>query len=73
VTRTISKTNTNLDRLNARLDEIGMHDYARLRAKAEMARAEAMIEGVEAMADLVKRLAKTLVIRPYRRLTHSIG
>jgi len=69
----VSKPNSDLDYLNSRLDEIGMHDHARLRAKANLARAEAMADGIEAIVNLVKRLAKALVIRPYRRLTTSIG
>lgn len=69
----ISKANSDLEYLNSRLDEIGMHDYARLRAKASLARAEAMADGIEAIVNLVRRLAKTLVVRPYRRLTTSIG
>jgi hypothetical protein len=73
VTDKISKPNHELDYLNSRLDEIGMSDYARLRAKASLARAEAMADAIEATASLVKRLAKTLVIRPYRRLMTSIG
>jgi len=73
MTGKISKPNEGLDYLNSRLDEIGMHDYARLRAKASLARAEAMADGIEAIVNLGKRLAKNLVIRPYRRLTTSIG
>jgi hypothetical protein len=50
-----------------------MNDYARLRAKASLARAEAMADGIAAVVNLVKRLATALVVRPYRRLTTSAG
>jgi hypothetical protein len=68
----ISRTNSNLEFLNARLDEIRMSSYERLRAKASLARAEAFANAVGAIINLVKRLLKTMVIRPYRHLTTSI-
>ena len=69
----INKTNSNLDFLNARLDEVRMSSYERLRAKASLARTEAVAEGVVKIINLVKRLLKTMVVRPFRRLTTSIG
>jgi hypothetical protein len=69
----INKTNSNLDFLNARLDEVGMSSYERLRAKASLARAEAVAEVAVEIINLVKRLLKILVVRPYRRLTASVG
>lgn len=69
----ISKTNSNLDFLNARLDEVRMSSHERLRAKASLARAEAVAEAVVEIINLVKRLLMTLVVRPYRRLTTSVG
>ena len=69
----ISKTNQREAFFDARLDEIRMSSYERLRAKASLARAEAFADVAAQIINLVKRLLKTLVIRPYRRLTTSIG
>ena len=69
----IRKTNADLDFLNARLDEVRMSSHERLRAKASLARAEAVAEAVVEIINLVKRLLMTLVVRPYRRLTTSVG
>lgn len=74
----ISKTNEKeaFDRaafFNARLDEIRMNGYERLKAKAQLARAEAFADAVITMAGGIRRLLRTLVVRPYRRLTASLG
>ncbi len=69
----MSKTNQNLNDLYARLDEIRMSSHERLHAKASLARAEAMANGAAAIINLFSRLAKTLVLRPYRRLTTTLG
>jgi hypothetical protein len=69
----IIKTNSNLDFLNARLDQVRMSSHERLRAKASLARSEAVAEVAVEIVNLVKRLLKTLVVRPYRRLMTSVG
>lgn len=69
----ISKTNENLAYFNGRLDEIRMSGHERLKAKAHLARAEAVADATAALINLVMRLLKTLVVRPIRRLTTSIG
>lgn len=69
----IIKTNHDLDFLNARLDEVRMSSHERLRAKASLARSEAVAEAVVEIVNLVKRLLKTLVVRPYRYLTTLVG
>ncbi len=69
----ISKTNENLDFFSARLDEVQMSEYERLRAKASLARAEAVADAVVGFIGLGKRLLKTLVVRPFRRLMTSAG
>lgn len=69
----ISKTNENLDFFNARLDRVQMSEYERLLAKATFARAEAVANAVVELIGLGKRLFKTLVARPFRRLTTSAG
>lgn len=69
----ISKTNENLDFFSARLDEVQLSEYERLRAKASLARAEAVADAVVELIGLGKRLLKTLVVRPFRRLMTSAG
>ena len=69
----ISKTNSDLDVLSARLDEVRMSSHERLRAKASLARAEAVADAMVEIINLVKRLLKTLVVRPFRRLITSVG
>jgi hypothetical protein len=66
----ISRTNSNLEFLNARLDEIQMSHYERLRAKARLAQAEAIADAVAEFINLAKRLLTALVVRPVRRLAH---
>lgn len=68
----VSKTNSDLNFLNTRLDEVRMSNYERVRAKASLARAEAFADAAGAIISLVKRLLKTLVVRPYRHLITSI-
>ena len=70
---TISKTNHNEDFFNALLDEVRMSGHERLRAKAALARTEAFADAAETFINLVKRLLKSAVLRPYRRLTHIAG
>ena len=69
----ISKTNSNLDFMNDRLDKVRMSSHERLRAKASLARAEAVADVVVEIINLVKHLLKTLVVRPFRRLMTSVG
>lgn len=69
----IRKTNADLDFLNARLDEVRMSSHERLRAKASLARSEAVAEAVVEIVNLVKRLLKALVVRPYRYLATLVG
>lgn len=70
MSRYISKTNSNLEFLNARLDEVQMSNYERLRAKARLAQAEAIADAVAELINLTKRLLTALIVRPVRRLAH---
>ena len=67
------KANDKLDFLNARLDAVRMADYERIRAKAQLARAEAMADLIAAIGRGLRSLLRTLVVRPIRRLTASLG
>lgn len=71
--RNISKTNESAAFFNALLDEVRMNGHERLRAKASLARAEAFADAVVNLIDLAKRVLKALVVRPYRRLTTTLG
>ena len=70
MSRNVSKTNSNLEFLNARLDEVQMSNYERLRAKARLAQAEAIADAVVEFTNLAKRLLTALIVRPVRRLAH---
>lgn len=62
-----------LESLYARLDEIRMADFDRLQAKASLARAEAVAQALRDLGTGAKRLLRTLVVRPIRRLTSALG
>lgn len=64
----ISKTNDGMVDLNSRLDDIRMSAYDRIRAKAQLARAEAIAESLAALFGYAKRL---LTPGSYRRATAS--
>ena len=67
MTTKISKTNPSLA---YRLDEIEMSEYDRIRAKAHLARAEAMADAVAALFAWFKRPAAT---GSHRRTATSAG
>jgi hypothetical protein len=64
MTTKISKTNADLAYFNGRLDEVRMSDYDRIRAKAHLARAEAMADAVAALFAWFKRPASAGYSRP---------
>jgi len=68
-----SKANQSLDFFNARLDEVKMSDYERIKAKAQLARAEAVADAIFAIGRGLRGLLKRLVLRPIRRMTASFG
>lgn len=68
-----SKTNQDLAFFNARIDSLQISNYERIRAKAQLARTEAVADAIVAIGRGVHRLVKTLVFRPLRRFTASLG
>lgn len=68
-----SKTNQELAVFNARIDELQIGSYERIRAKAQLARTEAIADATVAIGRGLHGLLKRLVIRPLRRFTASIG
>ena len=69
----MNRTNPDLDILYSRLNEIRMTPYERLTAEAQLARAEAIAELLVRTAHTVKKLARTLVVRPVQRAFEWIG
>lgn len=69
----ISKTNDNAAYFNARLDDISMSGHERIKAKAQLAQAEALADVLAAIAGGVTRLLRAVVVRPFERLTASFS
>lgn len=67
----LSKTNVDLGYFNSRLDEIRMNGHERLKAKAHLARAEAMAEFLAGAAGAIGRLFKDAPARPSRPATSA--
>ncbi len=67
----ISKTNEKAAFFNARIDEIPMSVDERIRAKAQLARAEAAADAVASLFSLIKRAAKSVADHTYHRPTAS--
>lgn len=67
------KPNDNMDFVYLRLDQVHMSQSERIMARAQLARAQAVADAVFALVHGAKRLLKTLVLRPFRRLTASLG
>lgn len=68
-----TKEQADLQFFYERLDQVRMSGHERVRAKASLARAEAIAELIVQAATGMRRLLKTLVIRPIRRLATTLG
>ena len=66
-------SSSDLEFFYARLDQIRMSGHERLRARAHLASAEAIVETIVWLAGGAKRLLGKLVIHPIRRLATSLG
>lgn len=73
MTEKISKPNADLEYLNSRLDEVRMSGHARIKAKAQLARAEAMADVLAAAAAGIGRLFRSLTTREPRGTAPSAG
>jgi hypothetical protein len=69
----ISKSNDSLAFFNSRLDEIRMNGHERLKAKAHLARAEAMADLFLAAVHAIGRLLKPAPAKPVRQHAPSAG
>ena len=60
--------NKELEYLFQRLNEVRMNEGERLRARAQLERAEAVASLIVATCQAIERLFRKLVVRPIRRL-----
>ena len=70
---TISKSNPRTAFFEARIDALRINAHERLKAKARLAQAEAMADAIAAITDGVRRVLRSLVVQPLRRLAASLG
>ncbi len=68
-----SKTNQDLAFFNARIDALQIGSYERIKAKAELARTEAVADAIVAFGRGAHGLLNMLVVHPFRRFTATIG
>jgi len=73
VNKIISKSNENIDPLEARLDALPLAMYDRYIAQAHLARARAFAEAIAATGRFFKGLARSIAARPARRPTTLAG
>jgi len=69
----VSKTNVSSAFFSDRLDEVRISSHERIKAKAQLQRAEAVADAIAGGIHLIKRAFRALTARPYRRPTHSAG
>lgn len=72
MTMKITKSNAEWANVNARLAEVQMSSYARLKARAQLERAEAIADTLAALSATVKRALKQAFERPYQQPNTSI-
>ena len=70
--RKVSKSNDDWELINARLAEVRLRGYERIKAKAQLERAEAVADALAGLASSVKRALKHLFERPYHHPNASI-
>ena len=67
------KCSKELELLYQRLDEMRIHEYERISAKAHLARAEALADLLAHAGGAARGLFRRLVLRPLRRFAASAG
>jgi len=67
------RSEVNLEYLFSRLDTVRMTSYERERAKAILARTEAVADAIYRAIEFVKRQLASLVVRPVARPTKLTG
>ena len=68
----VSKSNGEWELIEARLDEVSLSSYERIKAKAQLARAEAVADALASLSASVKRAVKRVFDRPYHQPNASI-
>ena len=72
MTRKISKSNDEWETINRRLAEVRLNGHQRLKAQAQLARAQAVADTLVMLSATVKRAVKQLFDRPYHQPNTSI-
>ena len=72
MTNKISKSNEDWELINARLAEVRMSGHQRLKAEAQLARAQAVADTLVVLSATVKRAVKQVFARPYNQPNTSI-
>jgi hypothetical protein len=72
MTDKVSKSNADWETINQRLAEVRMGGHQRLRAQAQLARAQAVADTLVVLSATVKRAVKQVFDRPYSQPNTSI-
>ncbi|HVP09228.1 MAG TPA: hypothetical protein VMT02_06900 [Burkholderiales bacterium] len=72
MTKKISKSNAEWETIEQRLAEVRLSRFERVKAEAQLARAEAVADALAALSASVKRALKHLFERPYHHPNASI-
>ena len=72
MSKKVSKSNADWETINRRLAEVRMGDYQRLKAEAQLARAQAIADTLVVLSASVKRAVKQVFDRPYSQPNTSI-
>jgi hypothetical protein len=65
------RRNKELEFMYQRLDEVRLSERERIRARAQLERAEAVASLIVDGGKAIERLFRKLVVRPIRRLAHA--
>ena len=68
----VSKSNADWEMINRRLAEVRLNGHQRLKAEAQLARAQAVADTLVILSATVKRAVKQIFDRPYRQPNPSI-
>lgn len=72
MTSKVSKSNEDWELVDQRLAEVRMSGHARLKAEAQLYRAQAIADALAALSASVKRAVKQVFDRPYNQPNTSI-
>ena len=72
MTSKVSKSNADWETINRRLAEVRLSGHQRLKAEAQLARAQAVADTLVVLSATVKRAVKQIFDRPYHQPNTSI-